>query len=264
MTARPAWAIPALALVGASLPGCKAPAGGRAPPLLEFLATVPAAGSVQSSDLHLRRAGRWVYAVADGDGAGGVVTLRQAIPAGPAPAGAAWLEGPGPSDLREEFWWADGEGNVLLTAVIEHADRAITFFDPPLVVARARLDAGDPQVQQVSMRVVDLDDPSRPRESGTAVQKLEYIEDQRFRTEAGEMTAKRVDATFEAKLRLAQVRTVTSTWVVPGFGPVVRRTEHSVRSMGIPIRRQSRTLLLQSPAAPRGAPADARDPHGPT
>jgi hypothetical protein len=250
LAAAAATAIHCLALGGF---GCRA-AGPLAAPVVEFLEVQPASGRVLGADLHPVHSARLVYQVTEGPDAGSRVVVRR-VAGGP--LCATWTDGPS-DESRHEIYRIGTGGEVFLEAVVEGADSAISLFEPALRVAPAELAPGQVLRQQVAMRVVEEGDPARPRETGTAAQTLEYSGDQRLRIGSAGVLAQRVVATFEAKLRLAEARTVTTTWIVPGLGPVVRRTEQTVRSLGIPIRRRTSTIALAEPMVAEPQPQSPR------
>ena len=56
----------------------------------------------------------------------------------------------------------------------------------------------------------------------------------RVRTPAGEADALVVENTFEAQLKMARARRVTTLWIVPGEGPVAERWAQTIFVFGIP------------------------------
>ncbi len=207
----------------------------------------PASGAVGADDLEPAPPGERRYLITAGDGAGGHLVRRRE----PTDRfGAAWVEHE--DDLRSAYLRPDADGNALLVAVVSHRDGTVSLFDPPLVVAWKRLEAGPPKSQEVAMLVLDLADPARQRESGTATRTIEYVRDQRLRLPHGEgdLDARRVVVDFEADLRLANVRTMTILYVVPGLGPVVEERLEVIEVLGLPARLTRQTLVLAEPLGP--------------
>ncbi|MHC4416060.1 MAG: hypothetical protein ACYS0G_12335 [Planctomycetota bacterium] len=207
----------------------------------EALGTLPAGDPVALEDLCPLQPGARSYTVSTGPGAGERIARRRSTTQRFA---ANWVDDEG--GRRSEFWRLDQDANLVMPAVIEHADGAISLFDPPLVVAYRSLPAGQTRRQEVAMRVVDLADPALQRESGRATRTIEYVDDQTLRTPLGELVAKRVVVTFEADLQFADARTTSTLYVVPGLGPVVEQHREIVRVLGIPTRDRRRTLVLRS------------------
>ena len=100
------------------------------------------------------------------------------------------------------------------------------------------------------MRVVDLTDPTRLREFGTATHSIEYVDDVLLRTPLGEFLTKRVVVNFEADLRFADVTSSGTLYVLPGLGPIVVQREEHRRILGFVAGRTSQTLVLRSSTFP--------------
>ncbi len=233
----------AAALAGAAA-GCRGTGAGDTGPGFEVLETRPADLVLDAGDLCPTESGRREYRITRGDGAGSLLVERRlSTPA----QGATWIDDP--RGARREFWRVDEDGDVVMPAVVDDADGAITIFDPPLVIAPAQLAPGLALRQEALMRVLRLDDPSQARESGTAVQTIEYSDLESLRTADGVVWAARVTITFKADLKMADAQTVTTLHVVPGRGPVVREWSEAVKALGITIRSARRTMVLE-----RGSP----------
>jgi len=158
--------------------------------------------------------------------------------------GATWriVEG----DLREQFCRVDDEGNVVLCAVIEHADRAISLFRPPLVVAYASLTPGATRTQEVAMRVVDRDRLQRLKEQGTTTQTITLVDEALLGLDGDERWASRIEVEFIARLRQAVVRRQSTVFVVPGRGVYVDESEKTIRVLGLIIRRDREVRVRQT------------------
>ncbi|MHC4427459.1 MAG: hypothetical protein ACYS0D_02510 [Planctomycetota bacterium] len=225
----------ALLLAAAAAGGCAR----GAPPPYTVLGTIPSAGPLAPDDMARPGPGRLVYDIAAGPSQGEqVVYLREAATR----FGSTLAQHEG--DLRSEFRRLDGEGNLVAPAVIDRGDDAITSFEPPLVVAWSTLEADTPRTQQVQMVVVDLTDPRRQKEAGTATKTLTYGGDYRIRVRGQVYEVHRIDALFKADLKMAEAETTTTLWVVRGSDPVVIERHEVVRTLGIPIRDRRQTLVL--------------------
>jgi hypothetical protein len=160
---------------------------------------------------------------------------------------ATWMieEGPDVDHIdRTQFIKVDEDSNLVMTAMIEFKDNAITLFDPPLVLAYASLSPRAPMKQTVAMRVMSLKNPEQRRESGTATQTIEYAGDQRLRTREGEHHAKKIVVSFHADLKLADAHETTTSYVVPGMGIVAEEATGEVKVLGIAGSKHSRTIVL--------------------
>ena len=160
---------------------------------------------------------------------------------------AAWVTHQG--DERSEFWRLDESGNVVMPAVISQTDRAISLFKPPLIVAYNELAPGELRKQVVAMRVVDARNPTRQRETGTATQTIEYVDDQLIRTPIGEILTRRVIVNFKADLQFADAQTSSVLYVNDALGIVVQERLQLISVLGLSARRHAQTLLLTSDLA---------------
>lgn len=227
------------ALVTAAPIGC---AGVRpdSPPF-EVLSIEPATESLAAEAIYPLTTTQWTYETAGRGGANEPVSYRRLRTQR---FGAAWVTHQG--NERSEFWRLDDDQNVVMTAVISHVDRAISLFQPPLIVAYRDLPPGEVRQHEVAMRVVDARNPSRQRESGKARRTIQYVGDYLIRTRLGEMLTKRVDVTFTADLQFADAKTTSVIYVAKGLGPVVEQRMQVVQILGLSSRRRHQTLLLTS------------------
>lgn len=145
---------------------------------------------------------------------------------------------------RKEFLSVDAQGNIVLHAVIEYKDKAVSQFRPPLVIAYSDLAAGEERRAESKMRVVDLNNRLKQKESGTAVRTIKYIDDQTIRTTLGEYRAKRIEVHFTADLKLADADERTTLWVVPGIGVVAEESREVVKVLGLAGKTKQRILTL--------------------
>jgi hypothetical protein len=180
--------------------------------------------------------GDWIYLVTAGVGAGERLAHRREE------SGlydATWSDRE--ADRRSEHWRLDEAGNIVMPAIIDHDDHAITFFDPPLISAYSRLEPGR-QYEQ----------------SGTGTQTIVYVDDQVLKTPLGRLATKRVTVRFTADLKMAAAETITTLSIVPGVGAVVVKRRETVRLMGVLIRNRNQTLVLTASPVPLPEPKGDR------
>lgn len=154
------------------------------------------------------------------------------------------------AERRAQFVRADENGDMVLVAVLDQKERALSRFDPPLVLAPAKLEPGETRRSEAAMRVVDRDRPSRQREAGRAVREVRYAGDQEIQTPRGRFLAKRMETRFEADLRMASVDERTVTFIVPELGIVAEQSRETVRVLGAFGSTDRRTLLRADLAQP--------------
>jgi hypothetical protein len=218
-------------------------------PGYDVLSTSPATGPLPADAIYPLLGGDWIYLVTAGEAAGEQLARRRE---GTNRYRAAWSDRE--ADRRSEYWRLDDSGNVEMPAVVDHDDRAITFFDPPLILAHGRLEPGRPYEQTFSMRVMDERRPSRERDLGTGTQTIVYADDQVLKTPLGRLATKRVTVRFTADLKMAAAETTTTLYIVPGVGPVVIERRDTVRLMGVLIRNRHQTLVLTASPVPMPEP----------
>jgi hypothetical protein len=218
-------------------------------PGFDVLSTSAATAPLPADAVYPPLAGVWVYAVTAGDGAGASLAAQRAATDRYA---AAWVNHE--PDRRSEYWRADEAGNLVMPVVVDHANNAITFFDPPLIVAYGQLEPNRTYEQEASMRVMDAKRPLRRRYAGTGTQTIEYADDQVLKTPLGEFSTKRLKIRFAADLGTARAETTTTLWVVPGVGPLVVQRHQVERLLGILGRDRDQTLVLTSSPVPLPLP----------
>lgn len=234
------------AIAGALLTGGCASSRRDADLGYDLVAVSPASGTITPSDIYPLRDGAWSWQVTRGDKAGLRFQRRRAATS---EYGATWSETA--DGGHREFWTHDDEGNLVMTAVVEPGDQALTIFDPPMVIAYARLTANEPRTQQVDMRVMDLRRPDRQKDRGQATRTVEYVDNRLIRTPLGTMPVKRVEISFTADLALARATNLTTLLVYPPFGYVVEKRVDRVTVIGIPFRHRDQTLVLtEAPPKP--------------
>ncbi len=205
-----------------------------------------ASGTITVADMYPLRAGTWSWQVTAGDDAGRSIDRRREETD---LYGATWVEIQ--DGQRREYWTRDDEGNLVMTAVAEPGDQALSFFDPPMVVAYNTLGPGESRRQQVKMRVMDLSRPVRMKQQGVATRTVEYVDDRLIQTPMGTMSVKRVEISFRADLGLARAENSTTVLVYPTVGIVVERRKDTVSVVGVPFRHREQTLaLVKTPPEP--------------
>ena len=206
----------------------------------ELVAVSAASGVIRAAESLQLRQGTWAWQVTLGDDVGRSIE-RSREPTDE--YDAAWVETE--DNGRREYWAHDNDGNLVLRVVVEPADRAITFFEPPMIIAYRELAPDGPREQKVNMRVMDLARPKRMKHHGVATRTVQYMDDQLISTPLGTMPAKRIEITFRADLGIARAENVTTLLVYPPFGVVVERREDRVIFMGVRLRHRDQTLVLR-------------------
>lgn len=140
------------------------------------------------------------------------------------------------------------DGSVALAEQTDASDGSTVRFTPPLLLAPARLAAGDRP--NADSQADTSKAGAADRDPGRAQRSMHLAAAERVRTPLGEFDALRVDATFTMKVPFASMRRETSTWVVPGRGPVATRSDERILVMGIVPRNRVETRVL----LPGGAP----------
>jgi hypothetical protein len=148
---------------------------------------------------------------------------------------------------RTEFLRFNDNGDLVVTAIIDHKENAISHFDPPLLVMPAELFADQSRKHEVAMRVVDANDPKKVRESGRASRTITYIANQRVRTHDGDFDAKRIESRFQADLKLADVDELTVMFVRPGAGIIAEQSTEQVKILGAFGNTTKRTIVRVKP-----------------
>ncbi len=152
-------------------------------------------------------------------------------------------------------------GDLVLVRSVEHADDAITVFDPPMLAMPAQLPPGETRTQELRMVVHPRGRPERIKAQGPARRTVVYEVDQRVRTPAGEFDCRRVRSLLVAELGTARVRVETRQWFAAGAGLVAEESTERVTTLGIPIRSRTEGWALErtgQPAPTPGPDANAR------
>jgi len=145
---------------------------------------------------------------------------------------------------RSYFLALDPKGVLTMSATIAHEDAAITHFEPPLVMAPARLITGESFIARSSMRVVEENAPQRILQEGRGERTVTLEGVQRVRTPMGEFDAHRVRVRFSASLQLATAEDVATLHVAPGRGVIAEEREERIRALGI-INRVRHTIVVR-------------------
>jgi hypothetical protein len=231
------------ALLASALPvlaSCSTSPRTKPVPEISVLEQTPASGVIRADEVIALRPGSRTWHVVAGDGIGRTLT-RDLEPT--TRFRSQWLQRE--SGRRTQFLAADESGNIVMPATIDHADEAITLFDPPLVLAWAELAAGETRWQDVSMRVLDAANPRRTKESGQARRATTYVDNQRLRTPRGEVSARRIEIEFVGDLRVAEAREHIAWYVAQGEGVVMEQLDASISILGLANRRASHVLMLE-------------------
>jgi hypothetical protein len=140
-----------------------------------------------------------------------------------------------------------GESDVRLRRTIVPGDKAISVFDPPLLLVSAEGPGpGDAAFEtETPMRVEWIDGGERDRGEGFRSSRI--LGTARIRTPAGDAVATVVENTFEARLKMARARRVTTLWIVPGEGPVAERWSQTVFVFGIPTGTTRGAVVRSAP-----------------
>jgi hypothetical protein len=137
--------------------------------------------------------------------------------------------------------------SARLRRTIVPGDKAVSAFDPPLLLVSP--DGPTPGetafATETPMRVEWIDGGERDR--GTGHRSSRILGTSRVRTPAGEADALVVENTFEAHLKMARARRVTTLWIVPGEGPVAERWSQTIFVFGIPTGTTRGAVVRSAP-----------------
>jgi hypothetical protein len=226
---------------------CSTPPKSPAPPLaLQLLDIQPAEASCHPGDFYQTGSITLQFDVLIEDGA--VVERITLLRSESSRFGASFVDAEG--DRAETFWRLDEDGNVLMTAHIDHQQNALTHFEPPLLLWPAELRPNETVTGESGMRVVDSRNPRKLRETGRATRTIAYIGNQRLKTPYGEYVAQRLESRVIADLRLADADERTVRFIVPGVGVVAEQTIEEVKILGAFTTTTRRSIILAAPAVP--------------
>lgn len=153
----------------------------------------------------------------------------------------------GPTPRSTTYWSVSGDGSVVMHASINHDDNAISLFKPPLILAYPELQPGESREQETSIRVVAENDPSRPKERGTAHQTITYAGRYTLSTPAGQVETRRMTVAFNADLSMADAAEHTELFISADRGIVAERRTRSVKVFGVESSAHDETLVLAAP-----------------
>lgn len=144
----------------------------------------------------------------------------------------------------EETFILDASGAVALVRTVEPADAVTTWFDPPMLVAPARLTPGQPVTQSFEMIVRPLARPEQIKTRGPAEVTLTLVGFARVCTPAGAWDAAHLRSELKVTLGQARVTVLTDSWLAEGVGMVAEETRERVTVLGLPIRGTHRRWAL--------------------
>jgi len=236
----------ALGCLAALASGCASPPAGEQvvdDQRFVIIRSLPPGAAPAGEDLYPFRAADRTFLRLDGDAAGEEIVYSGKL-TGEHSAEFALAQGA----ARTEYWARDEAGGIIMPVTIDHDEKALTRFDPPLLIAPKTLQPGAAVEVEADMLVLDSRNLKRQREHGKAKRSIEYIDDQRIRTPLGEFRAKRIVVHFVADLRLADAENTTTYWLAPDLGIIAQLREEEVRILGlISTRKRSVSVLIEAP-----------------
>lgn len=246
------WALAAAgALLGACLMGCASSQQARTNPLGPARA---ATGAIRAADAYPHpgeRAFASVYTIDAGARAGERV-VREHRPLDD----RTWIveerfERDG-APISEATLRIGDDGAALLVSSVDHAERVLTTFDPPLVLMPAELSANATRTQRLRVRIHPVDRPETVRDEGDASHDLTFDAAQSVRGGLGAVETRRVRAVLRIGLRAARVETTSMSWFrADGRDRLAARdASEQARAFGIPVRSVRRFIVQREDAAP--------------
>ena len=206
---------------------------------LVILADSPAGEALVASDFFRAEPVEAIYEVVAGEHAGSQRSFRRTLTDKFSANVADEYE-----NARTEFLRLDEGGSVVMTAVIDVANKALTRFDPPLVVMPAQLQPGEVFASEASMRVLDAQNPSKEKERGSARRTVEYVGDRVLRTPFGEVHCHQLRVMFKADLRLADAETRSTLYIAREYGLVAEQWSESIKMLGALASEKGEVMLL--------------------
>lgn len=243
-------------LAGA-LGGCAAnkPESALPAPVTRPIATVPesprAASVIDAGKLTISAARTLVY---DTDDGARLTVLQDALPTCHCAGRSWWVKhsrgAPGSLPEREVKMVIDASGYIAQAEEINRIEKVEIVYTPPLVVIPDKLPiqtSGNAGYQQdVKMVVHPLGDRSRVRTSGMAHSEIRYAGDETITTAGGEFTARKLQSTLAADLSAATTLNTTDQWWADGLGLVFERSHEVTKALGIKVRENNSTIMLNS------------------
>lgn len=181
------------------------------------------AKSLEATFTHPMTSGAEVFAAHEGPGAPGTiefVTAKRAESGGESggkSGGESWIvtrraTGEEAPYLTETYTRA-ADGSIALAESVNTKEAVISRFDPPMVVAPARLTPGSPAKQSLTLTVHPINDPQAVRDKGAATHEITYLGDARVGLAGwAEVNAAHIRSVFRAKLAAASVVNTSDAW----------------------------------------------------
>jgi hypothetical protein len=230
-------------IAGLTLAGCRS--SPRADEASQADGLLPAEAPLAAAEVFPLRPMSWRYEIVKGDDEGKIITLNRR----PTDRfSAQWIDVEG--DRRSAFHAVDADGNIVMTASIEHGDRAVTLFEPPMLIVPRVLEPGREYASEFAMRVVDEQTQKKERESGRGARTIRYVGDQIIETPAGKFRAHRLEVHFTADLRMAEAEKYTTILVAADSGTVMESRDEQIRILALASRSLRQQLVLIEKPAP--------------
>ncbi len=236
-----------LALAAAVLSGCSA---GPRPDLSAesgFGATKEAAGALEAKISFPEEASCFAYSIVEGDNEGETLLIER-VKTGEKGEWEHRRRREGRKEPeRIDRIRVESDGSVVLieTETAEHA--VISRYDPPLVLAPAKLAPGETAEQSITLTVHPMSDPEKVNHRGRATNRITYVGDQTVQTGEGAIVAARLEAEFEADLGVTKVKNTTIEWRAEPYGLIAERGDEQARALGLLVSSLRRTILLSGP-----------------
>ncbi len=145
-----------------------------------------------------------------------------------------------------EFFCASDTGTLTLSAVESATDHVRTLFTPPLAIDWPANPSHPTSAASSAMRVEWLDGRGL-RDSGVAERSSRIIGVARVATDQGAFDTIAVESDFHARLRIAQVHRIETSWIAPSRGTVVVQWDERVSVLGVELSRDCGRAVRISP-----------------
>jgi hypothetical protein len=150
------------------------------------------------------------------------------------------------ADERAAVMRLDGN-RLVLVETTDHPNKAVTTFDPPLLLIEDGMGDGYGARTEHTVVVRSLEDVSRIVDRGTAEQSLVRESDQVLLLPDGQTRrAVRLARTLTISLGRAKVKEVTTSWYAPDLGLAAEQSKEEVKVFG-PLGWTRRRLLVRVP-----------------
>lgn len=160
------------------------------------------------------------------------------------------------------------EGELSMSRVLQRDRSVVTLFDPPVLLMPARLNAGATVRQDVAVTVLEMSNPKKVKDKGSALAEVTYAGTGRMHadsasasSDAGAQPGQRVlVSVLRINLSAAKSERTTSR-VFDDSGLVSESFEEKIRVLGVTIDATRQTMILTG----RGDPTcgDTGAPHPP-